>query len=666
LHNFKPYSLLAHFVLSPYYDSKGWFYNMTRVLLLQLPVPRLNYGVQTGNIPLGAAYLKQAAGILPEVQVDILPQSIASYLGDAALIDIILARKPDIVGFTVYCWNLERSLYFAKKIKESYAAQIIFGGPEITADNPLIDSRHVDFYVYGEGEAVFLKLLQDQTFWKKRNAAEPAGAIFRKSPSPYLQNVLEPEIENVMLLETQRGCPYRCGYCYYNKSNAGLSFADEDYLLQGVKWALDYDVKELYLLDPSLNVRPGLKDLLKKISLINKGRRLEIISEIRAEAIDAEMADLFAAAGFSWFEIGLQSTNSRALEIMNRPTDIKRFAQGAKLVKERGIVPAIDLIVGLPGDDLQGFSRSVAFVAQNNLQDDIQVFPLSVLPGTDFRLNSNKLGLRFNKSPPYTLIESSEFSNEDMLLAFDYAEVRFDVVLYPMPDLDVSWKLGSDRMTATPQDLAVQIGKENYVAKLQLDSKRPLSELESLAKRLTHPYQVIIHSKLRDPDFIKKTLKVLSTINPFAPLEIIFLEPKGTPDTASFLSAVKLQRPHFLDQDLRYLFPREGNRAVLFSFVTQDTTRRFTGDMERQVFWWKNNRFPEMEDLAELSALDGILIDMARSVGEIEMWQDRFAGHAEDIPLISFADVLLQKRWLLLTMPDDYVGKALNWANSNT
>ena len=262
---------------------------------------------------------------------------------------------------------------------------------------------------------------------------------------------------------------------------------------------------------------------------------------------------------------------------------------------------------------LQVGSRSVAFVAQNNLQDDIQVFPLSVLPGTDFRLNSNKLGLRFNKSPPYTLIESSEFSNEDMLLAFDYAEVRFDVVLYPMPDLDVSWKLGSDRMTATPQDIAVQIGKENYVAKLQLDSKRPLSELESLAKRLTHPYQVIIHSKLRDPDFIKKTLKVLSAINPFTPHEIIFLEPKGTPDTASFLSAVKLQRPHFLDQDLRYLFPREGNRAVLFSFVTRDTTRRFTGDMERQVFWWKNNRFPEMEDLAELSALDGILIDVSGS-----------------------------------------------------
>jgi hypothetical protein len=634
---------------------------MVNVCLVQLPVPHLEYGVQTGNIPLAAACLKQAAARIPQVQIDILPQSIASYLGDAALLDIVLDRRPDIVGFTVYCWNLERSLYFAEKIKRNYTPQIVFGGPEITPDNPLIDSGYIDFYVYGEGEAVFLRLLQDETFWEKKSAAEPAGDIFRESPSPYLQNALEPEIENVMLLETQRGCPYRCGYCYYNKSHAGLTFADEAYLLQGVNWALDHDIKELYLLDPSLNVRPGLKDLLKKISLINKSRRLEIISEIRAETIDTPMADLFAAAGFSWFEIGLQSTNSRALEIMNRPTDTKRFALGAKLVKERGIVPAVDLIVGLPGDDLRGFSHSVEFVAQNNLYDDIQVFPLSVLPGTEFRLNSHKLGLRFDRSPPYTLIENPRFSNEDMRLALDYAEVRFDVVLYPMPDLDVSWRLGSDPMAATPPDIAVQIGKENYVAKLQLDSKRPLSELEFLARRLTQPYQIFIHSSLRDPDFIKKTLRILSALNPFTPLEIVFIEPQGMPDTAAFLSAVEVQRPHFLDQDQRYLLPAEGNRAVLFSFVTQDATHRFTKDMERQIFWWKKNRFPEREDFAELSALDGILIDAARSDAEIEMWQDGFAGQAEDIPLISFVDVLLQKRWLLLTAPDDYVARALNW-----
>ena len=636
---------------------------MTHVLLIQLPVPHLDYGVQTGNIPLGAAYLKQAAAQVPRVKVDILPQRTATYLGDAALMDIILERRPDIVGFTVYCWNLKRCLYLSKKLKENYAPQIVFGGPEITPDNPLIDSQYVDFLVFGDGEAVFHKLMQDHTLWEKSSAAEPAGAIFRDSPSPYLQNLLEPEIDNIMLLETQRGCPYRCGYCYYNKSHNGLTFADKGHLMQGVQWALDHDVKELYLLDPSLNVRPGLKDLLKEISLINKSRRLEIISEIRAEAIDAQMADLFAAAGFSWFEIGLQSTNPQALQIMNRPTDTKRFVQGAQLIKERGIVPAIDLIIGLPGDDLRGFSRSVEFVARNNLYDDIQVFPLSVLPGTDFRLNSNKLGLCFDESPPYTLLESPTFSREDMLLAIDYAEVRFDVVLYPMPDLDVSWRYGCEPTSKAPSDIAVQIGKDRYIAKLQLDSKRPLSELESLARRLTQPYQIFIHPRLRDSDFIKKALRILSAPNPFAPLEIIFLEPQGAPDTAALLSAVELQRPHFLDQDLRYLFPVEGNRAVLFSFVTQDATHRFIGDMQRQIYWWKKNRLPDLPDFADLSDLDGILIDGAHSDAEIEKWQDRFTKHAKNIPFISFVDVLMQKRWLLLTASDDYVARALNWVS---
>jgi hypothetical protein len=634
---------------------------MTRALLLQLPVPRLNYGVHTGNIPLGAACLKQAARHVPGAQVDILPESIAAYLADAALLEILLAYQADIVGFTVYCWNLERSLYFARKLKEQYAPRIVFGGPEITPDNQAIISGAVDFYVYGEGEASFLNLLEDPTTWQKKSAMEPVGTLFKNRPSPYLQNLLEPEIENVMLLETQRGCPHRCGYCYYNKSHKGLSFVDEAHLLQGVQWALDHRVKELYLLDPSLNAHPGLKNLLKKISKINSDRRLEIISEIRAESIDAELAELFAAAGFTWFEIGLQSTNPRALQIMKRPTRLKQFAKGAQLLKQNGIVPAIDLIVGLPGDDLRGVSHSLEFVAEQDLADDIQVFPLLVLPGTDFRQNSNRLGLRFEKTPPYTLIESTTFTAEDLLLAFDHAEVRFDVVLYPMPDLDVSWKSGTAPMPDHPRDLGVRVADTYHITKVQLYAERPHSELTGLAKRLTQPYQVFIHPGLSDEDFIKSALATLTTANPFTPLEIVFLEPDKVPNSGSILAAVKLQRPHFLDQDLRYLFPAAGNRAVLFTLVSRDARPKFQDDMERQVFWWKKNRFPEMADFSALSDMDGVLIDVDGTNEGVEDWQDRLAGHCEDLPFISFTDVHVQRRWLMLTMPDDYAAKALNW-----
>jgi hypothetical protein len=112
---------------------------------------------------------------------------------------------------------------------------------------------------------------------------------------------------------------------------------------------------------------------------------------------------------------------------------------------------------------------------------------------------------------------------------------------------------------------------------------------------------------------------------------------------------------------LRYLFSREGNRTVLFTLVSRGTEPKFNRDMQRQVLWWEKNRFPEMSDILQLSDLDGILIDVARPTGETEAWQDRFAGHAENMPPVSFADVLLQKRWLKLTMPDDYVSTALNW-----
>jgi hypothetical protein len=214
-----------------------------------------------------------------------------------------------------------------------------------------------------------------------------------------------------------------------------------------------------------LNARPRLRRLLKQIIAINEKGKLAISSEIRAETIDAELADLFAAAGFSSFEIGLQSTNAAALRIMNRPTDLRRFVKGARLLKERDMLPRIDLIAGLPGDDLENFASSVDFVARNGLQDDVQIFPLAVLPGTDFRARHRQLGLRFESSPPYYVIETPTFSNEDLLLAFDYAEVRLDVGLFPFPHLDVSWRSHGGGGSGTPPDRTVQLGGKRYVFK---------------------------------------------------------------------------------------------------------------------------------------------------------------------------------------------------------
>lgn len=635
---------------------------MNQVLLLQLPIPRQNFGRKTGNIPLGAACLKQAARSLPGVRVDILPERLASYLGDAALLNLLSDHAPDVFGFTAFSWNLARSLYLSEKLKSAWGPRVVLGGPEVTPDNSLVRSAHVDFLACGEGEAVFRRLLTEPDSWKTGSGGESAAEIFRAAESPYLSGVLEPEAEDLMLLETQRGCPYRCGFCFYNKSRQGLVFAEERNLLRAVAWAVERRIAEVYLLDPSLNSRPKLKTLLAEIARLNLDRRIRLFSEIRAEAVDDELADLLAAAGFYWFEIGLQSTNPKALELMNRPTQLKRFVAGAQRLKARGITPSIDLIIGLPGDDLQGFMRSVDFVADHGLRDDVQIFPLAVLPGTDFRLRSRELGLRFDPHPPYTVIGNRGFSHEDFLLAYDYAEARLDAVFFPLPDLDVSWRAGGGAVGELEKasDLRVQLGGRQYVAKLMLKRERPFEDIRHLARQLTHPYQLLVWPEV-GVAYLKNVLKIATAENPFTPLEIVFFEPPEPPRPRELLATVHLQRPHFLDGDLRFLFAKPGNRAVLFTLVSADPAVRFQSDMERQVFWWRKAALPELKDLAGFEDLDGVLIDAPASAREIVEWQDRLGREAAEKHHISFADAHLQRRWLLLASPDEYVEKVMGW-----
>ncbi len=633
---------------------------MPSVVLSQLPIPRQNFGRRTGNVPLGAACLKQAVQDLAGVRVRILPQHLAAYLGDAALLEHLKEAQAEIYGFTVFCWNLQRSLYFSEKLKNACGARIILGGPEITPDNTLARSAVVDFHVYGEGEAVFRRLLQDPGAWPAGSGAESAAEWFRTAESPYLSGMIDPTIENLMLLETQRGCPYRCGFCFYNKSRTGLVFAEEGNLLRAVAWAVEKRIGEVYLLDPSLNSRPRLKSLLSEIARLNAGEAIRVFSEIRAEAVDEELADLLAAAGFYWFEIGLQSTNSKALKLMHRPTHLQRFVKGAHRLKARGITPSIDLIIGLPGDDLRGFMRSVDFIVEHGLQDDVQIFPLAVLPGTDFRRRHRALGLHFENHPPYTVTSSPGFSPEDFLLAYDYAEGRLDAVFFPLPDLDASWRVDAASDMGAATDLRVPIGGRRYVAKLMLNRERPLDKIRRLAEQLTQPYQLLVGPGVGGA-YLKNVLTIVTRENPFTPLEVVFFEPSEPPRTRALLAAVHLQRPHFLDGDLRFLFAKPGSRAVLFTLVSVDRQPRFQGDMERQVFWWRQPTPPELEDLAQFEDLDGILIDVPASAAETLEWQNRLGREAAQKHHISFADAHLQRRWLLLSSPDEYVEKVMHW-----
>lgn len=628
----------------------------TSILLIQLPVPQLNFGRQTGNIPLGAACLKQASAGVKDVRISILPQKTASYLGDAALVNLILRDQPDIVGFTTYAWNVQRTLHMTRCIKNAYDPRTILGGPEVTPDNPLVHDDSIDDYVYGEGEWQFVQLLLH-----REGAMGPTGYRcqdddFSNLASPYLHIDLDHQLEGTMLLETMRGCPYHCAYCYYNKSHGKPSFKPNHLVLTGIQWALSNNISEIYLLDPSLNSRPDLKGLLKQIAVINKDHKLSLISEIRAEAIDEELADLFHAAGFSWFEIGLQSANPAALEFMRRNTRPDRFLKGVNALKKRGIAAAVDLIVGLPGDDFKGFANSVRFVADHELQDDIQVFPLSLLPGTEFRQRYRELGLEFEKTPPYTIISTPTFCQEDILLAFDHAETRFDISLYPLPDLDIAWQTGKVTDIRGADNIQVTIGQEELLYKIFLENTQSEEQWRTAAQKVSHPYQLFIPPDMTDFKKIRNALTVFTQTNPCTPLEIIFFSPRVLPDVDGLLKGAKLDRPHYLDGDLRPLYREPGNRAILFTVVSTDHAAGFSGPMQRHIFWWRHSILPDADQLSDLetAGFGGILIDTPTPEKDLCDWQDAMSPVQKDLILVDFASIRLHKRWIQKTASEDY------------
>jgi hypothetical protein len=209
-------------------------------------------------------------------------------------------------------------------------------------------------------------------------------------------------------------------------------------------------------------------------------------------------------------------------------------------------------------------------------------------------------------------------------------------------------------------DLCVRLGGRPYLVKLALTRVRPLAEIRRAARRLTQPYQVLVSPGILSA-YLKKVLAVTTSENPFTPLEIVFFEPPAPPRARELLSAVNLKRPHFLDGDLRFLFAQPGNRAVLFTWVSTNPSVRFQNDMERQVFWWRKPGLPKLTDLDEFKYLDGILIDAPVPAWDIVKWQDRFARAAAEKYHISFADAGLQRRWLLLASPDEYVEKVMSW-----
>ncbi|HEV3258213.1 MAG TPA: radical SAM protein [Gemmataceae bacterium] len=446
------------------------------VVLVQLPIPPLGPQPIRGNVPLAAAYLKLFAdrkGLDGYFDIDILPAPLANPLGDRALVAELAARDPWMVGFTCYLWNIERTLWIARELKRQRpGVSIVLGGPEITPDNAwVLETSDYDFAVIGEGEQTFANLLLGLIDDNVPPVAipglyvPPPGGASRYDParrpafrtpipdlnqlgSPYLAGVLDAGDEQMMLLETTRGCVFKCKFCYYPKSYDGQYYLSREHILANLRHADERGAREVFLLDPTMNQRKDFADFLGVLAQGNPGRRFSYFGELRGEGVTEETARLLRQANFTEVEVGLQSIDPDAQQKMDRKNNLKAFERGVRALLGQGIAVKVDLIVGLPGDTVESVQRGLHYLHDSGLASDVQVFNLSILPGTAFRQEAANLGLSFQPRPPYYLLRTPSLAREDlyglMQEAQDLFGIEFDA--QPPPVLDADAPAAGDRL----------------------------------------------------------------------------------------------------------------------------------------------------------------------------------------------------------------------------
>ncbi len=413
------------------------------VALVQLPLPDPDPGTASANVPLAAgclrAYAAAHGGPAPG-RLQVLPRDLAGFGGDEAILTWLAAGGFDVVGFTAHVWSIDRALRLAGRLRSrSAGTRVVFGGPEAAPGRPLLANPVVDACVIGEGESAFLEALSDlaaRDGHGPSTAAEAGGKrplVYRAAgpielpslPNPYLAGLVERGPSDPVYLETVRGCPNRCSYCSYAKEFPGVREWPAGLLEAIFPWAAANGVPEIYLMDPTFNGVLGWESKLASIAALN-GTGIPLHTELRLELVQRHHAALFRRARFQSVEAGLQSTNAAALKAVRRTWNRERFLRGAAALQGQGIVVRTGVILGLPGDTPEGFRATVEFLEQAGLADDMEVYPLSVLPNTDLRRDAATLGLTYMGFPPYHVLSTPSMSAEDIAGSLRWLERERD------------------------------------------------------------------------------------------------------------------------------------------------------------------------------------------------------------------------------------------------
>lgn len=384
-------------------------------------------------VPLAAGFLQ--ASLSSRFKQQNIKVTMSDYLcgtaGETIFADLVKLR-PEIVGFSLYVWNRREVSLLAAQLRQLFPEMILLcGGPEATAAPAgIMDEAPFDLLVIGEGEGTLSELLQRQidgvpldhlpgTVLRRQGGGivqtpPPPPLSLEKLPSPWLGGALDAYIPHGVLWQLARGCSFACDFCYDGMGSRTVRRFPLARIEKELEYLVRHGVRQIFVLDSTFNQDLKRAKLILKM-IREKAPQVHFHFEVRYEFLDAESAQLFAEISCS-LQIGLQSASPSVLATVRRPFNPKEFSRKIALLNRSGVTFGFDLIYGLPGDSLAEFGKSLDF-ALRQYPNQLDIFPLAILPGTPLSGKAENLQLRHLPHPPYTVLASPSFSAGDLATA---------------------------------------------------------------------------------------------------------------------------------------------------------------------------------------------------------------------------------------------------------
>ncbi|MFV0479769.1 MAG: DUF4080 domain-containing protein [Anaerorhabdus sp.] len=332
--------------------------------------------------------------------------------------------NPDIVGISVYIWNCEETKVLIQHLHEKMPKlKIILGGPEVSFDVEEWLEYPIEAILRGEGEKVFWQACRGESnidgYVSKKEVsathyAKVDVAWLEQLESPYYLSIDDYHRQHRYLyFETSRGCPYQCSYCLSSMDNQVRLFS-EKYIRKQLQQLTPGFCKQVKFLDRTFNVdSERALNIAKLIEELKVDFSFQF--EIVIDSLSENLLSFFAQSSKERFrfEVGVQTFNKDSLKNVRRIQSKEKLKTNIQRLVEVGCLLHVDLIGGLPYEDLKSFKAS--FTELFSLKaEEIQVGLLKLLKGTPLREQAETLGLVYNYKAPYTIEKTPWMTTEDV------------------------------------------------------------------------------------------------------------------------------------------------------------------------------------------------------------------------------------------------------------